>query len=260
MVLLFVTLSQPNPPTNTKINSVKRHAPLMPSSKDLTLNSPPKLTRSFCTIRKSCLAMVISGRSRLQRICWVNICTVRDDVGGYLTWCRWGRWGGCLDGVWWKLDEGEDVLKSFGLAHHLYRLIVGRVTLMPMKPSYERQTRVHVLLHLLKMLMVNRRIGSCLGERTPAKGKASWWALSSDIIQFTLHAFIQSKDFVRRWRRVFPMKSSFLDVLSRAPPTFYQWIAIAKSNCILVHKSRFINCYWLTNQQPAFGIVYEGIS
>ena len=50
-------------------HSAKRHALLMPLWRDLTLNSPLKLTKSCCMIRRNCSAMVISGRNRLPRIC-----------------------------------------------------------------------------------------------------------------------------------------------------------------------------------------------
>ena len=59
------------------IFSAKRHAQSMQSSKDPTLNLPRKLTKSCCTIRRNCWVMVINGRNRLQRICSVNICTVK---------------------------------------------------------------------------------------------------------------------------------------------------------------------------------------
>ena len=60
-----------------QLYSAKRHARSMQLSKDPTSNLPLKLTKSCCTIRRNCWVMVINGRNRLQRICSVNICTVK---------------------------------------------------------------------------------------------------------------------------------------------------------------------------------------
>ena len=49
----------------------------MPLLKDPILNLPRRPTRNCCMIRRSCSVMVTSGRSKLQRTCWVSICIAR---------------------------------------------------------------------------------------------------------------------------------------------------------------------------------------
>ena len=61
--------------------SAKRHVQLMPLLRDQTLNLPRKHTRNCYMIRRSCWAMGINGRSKLQRICWVSTCIVRKIRG-----------------------------------------------------------------------------------------------------------------------------------------------------------------------------------
>ncbi|KAK3411972.1 hypothetical protein EUGRSUZ_I00724 [Eucalyptus grandis] len=50
------------------VDSVKRHALLMPLLRDLTSSLLLRLTRSFCMIRRSCLRMETAGRQKLLRI------------------------------------------------------------------------------------------------------------------------------------------------------------------------------------------------
>ena len=101
--------------TNTYVHtanphSAKRLAWSMQLSRDLTLNLPLRPMRSCWMTRKRCLALVLSGRSRLQRICWACICTFRELIERGE--CQCGR----EDEIYWDY-EGNNLAWA-GMCRH----------------------------------------------------------------------------------------------------------------------------------------------